>query len=382
MDGYSKKNVISANIKLHASRTNFLNIRLLQRLQNVIKLNKNSEYKDTEADRNAVIDVLDEKYKAIESIDDTVYGEKNLLYFSAFLDDNYIDLMDMCLKSIVKHTSSINFDILFITDTKTKEKLSKLDILSHFNINYMVLPSVSDGPEASMKKLNIFDYEHVNQYKKILFLDIDSLCVKNLNELFDRDISSNFLYISYSNATKMQNVVLIPFGLMHLSDRDIDFFYENHSRIMPFNAGQFFMINSKKMRLHFENIRWLANIWPGPYFYEQSFLNYYFVFRDRVKLLADDYGNKLISIAGIHWNGEKRIFNFFDIFAAPPVRANKKLIVTGGSSNIFWNNINVDTESKVHDANTIVIHFAGFGPGPLAKKKYIIEYAGKHNLSI
>jgi hypothetical protein len=329
----------------------------------------------------------------------------------------------MCLNSIVSNTQLIDFDLLLITDSETKEKISSLSVLSFFNVNYMILPPVEDGPDASMKKLNIFDYENINQYRKILFLDIDSLCVMDLNKIFNQQFASNTLYVSRSEFTRMQTLTLIPFGIMHISDKDANFFYSNRSKIMPFNAGQFFMINSLKMRMHFDNVRWLASAWPGPYFYEQSFMNYYFVFRDLVKLLSSDGVNKLICVVGIYWKGERRNFNFFDFFGDPDGTAGtsgssgtgetdetsdssgaarfynhkltselkqKRLIVSGASkSNFtkpppsdFWNNVNISTEYKFHDENSVVIHFAGFGPGPVAKKKYMIEYINKHNLSV
>lgn len=401
MIGSNQKTVITNNIKLQACSTSTYNANLLKKLKKNIRVNESCLYKNIECDKDLIVDHLNKRYELAESITDEIYGKKNLLYFSAFLNDDYIDLLNMCLNSIVSNTQLINFDLLLITDSKTKEKISYLSVLSFFNVNYMILPPVDDGPDASMKKLNIFDYENINQYRKILFLDIDSLCVMDLNKIFNQQVASNTLYVSCSEFTKMQNLTLIPFGLMYMSDKDANFFYDNHSKTMPFNAGQFFMINSLKMRMHFENVRWLASAWPGEYFYEQSFMNYYFVFRDLVKPLSSDGINKLICVVGIYWNGERRNFNFFDFFGEPDSPdpelkskltaklTQKRLIVSGASkSNFaqspvdFWSNVNISTEYKFHDENSVVIHFAGFGPGPVAKKKYMIEYINRHNLSV
>jgi hypothetical protein len=50
----------------------------------------------------------------------------------------------------------------------------------------------------------------------------------------------------------------------------------HQKKLKPFNAGQFLFKNTLKMKKHFENIIWLTKAWGGYYFYEQSFLNYYF----------------------------------------------------------------------------------------------------------
>lgn len=395
MDGVDQKTVITNNIKQYASCTSIFNSRLLKKLEKVIKTNKSCLYKNIECDKKLIIEHLNNRYNLTECVNDEVYGEKNLLYFSAFLNDDYIDLLNVCLNSIVKNTKQINFDLLLITDLVTKEKISRLPIISCFNTEYMILPSVADGPEASMKKLNIFDYKNINEYRKILFLDIDSACISDLNKIFDLQISPNVLHVSYSEFTKMQNLVYVPFGILHLSDDDANFFYDNRSRIMPFNAGQFMMINSLKMRMHFDNVRWLVDAWTGPYFYEQSFMNYYFVFRNLVKLLSNDGTNKLICVVGIYWNGEMKNFDFFNFFGksfkeTEPIKP-KKLIVSRASDikspqiekePEFWKTVKISTEYKFHDDNAVVIHFAGFGPGPAAKKKYMIEYANRHNLNI
>lgn len=394
MNGSIEKNVIIENIRLSANPSSTQNTKLAKHLWKVIRLNRACLYKNTEYDKDLIIRHLNKKIDIVKNINDQVYGEKNLLYFSAFLDNGYIELLEICLKSIVKNTPSITFDLLIITDQEAKEKISLLPVMSSFRVDYMICSPAIDGQDASMRKLDVFDYEHINQYRKILFLDIDSLCVKDLNEIFNKEISSNILYVSYSEFTTKQTLLNVPFGIMYLSKKDAEFFYDNREEIMPFNAGQFFMINSLKMKAHFDNVRWLASAWPGIYFYEQSFMNYYFVFNGLVKLLSHDNTNKLISVVGVYWSGERKEFNFFDFFKRshqPKVVSGKKRLVITRATDMdppppqspeVSNDMKNFIEYKHHSEHSVVIHFASFGPGAAYKKKYMAEYVEKHNLPV
>jgi len=48
--------------------------------------------------------------------------------------------------------------------------------------------------EASSSKLNIFQYENIDYYSKILYLDTDILINNDVNILFEQDISPDKLY--------------------------------------------------------------------------------------------------------------------------------------------------------------------------------------------
>jgi len=129
-----------------------------------------------------------------------------------------------------------------------------------------------------LKKLNIFDYEKISDYSKILFFDADILCIKDLNIIFDKELEPEKLYVCVTEIHRSPLLLTPTHGIMYLTDEDAEFIYDNPD-IVPFNAGQFMFLNSSRMKEHFANVRWLKNVWPDTYFYEQSFMNYYFVLK-------------------------------------------------------------------------------------------------------
>ena len=119
------------------------------------------------------------------------------------------------------------------------------------------------------------------------------MCIKDINTIFSHDLTPEKLNTkSNLNISSSLSYTSATHGLMYLTHQDAKFIDDNTS-ILPFNAGQFLFLNSYRMKLHFENVRWLKNVWPAIYFFEQSFMNHYFVFND---LTDQVFLNKLTSI--------------------------------------------------------------------------------------
>lgn len=204
-------------------------------------------------------------------INPTVRGHKNLIYFTVF-GNQYINLLNILLKGLLKQEYQ-DFELLFITDKKTKVFLLKNRLLKKFKVNYHVVKSVKDGVDASIQKIKIFDYKNIKEYKKILFLDLDILIVGNLNKIFEQQITPNILYSSihkFSHDLHRTDYHTVspytPNQLAKFSEKNI----------FPFNAGQFVFMNTQTMQDHFTNIKNFIDIWNGKYFFEQSFMNTYF----------------------------------------------------------------------------------------------------------
>lgn len=199
-------------------------------------------------------------------------GEKNLIYFSAFGDPGYIDLAKPLIKGL-KNQPYKNFDLLFITDRKTKKKIEKIKELSEFNVHYFIKGKITDPVESSMQKLKIYEFEKIREYKKILFLDLDILVVGDLSRVFEEKIHPNFIYSAIHKFS--QNIHRTSY---HTIQQYTDTHLEMLSRlnIFPFNAGQFLFINTSTMKKHFNNINNFIKKWDGKYFFEQSFMNTYF----------------------------------------------------------------------------------------------------------
>lgn len=382
-----------------------INIQNISKVAGRMTRNGNTFYNNSIEDKDVVLHHLNQKFLKVKSVEDVVVdGRKNLLYFTIFLDDSYLELLNICLKSIVANTPDINFDVLFITDTSTKAKIEQFEVISNFRADYMLLPTPASGPIASLKKLNIFSYEKIADYSKILFFDVDIVCIKNLNIIFEKNLLPEKLYVSVNKIHKSPLLLSPTHGIMYLSKEDAAFLNDNPDSV-PFNAGQFMFLNSSRMKNHFENILWLKNVWPDIYFYEQSFMNYYFVLRSLTCPLNttkipqegetfEQFENQLVSVTfnpGKNTNQDDTIF--LNIMRLKRLAERKNLMTVSGATN---SNFSTDSMLKtsimpegvlinpilMHNENTVAIHFAATLPSGVEKKTFITLYANAHKLHI
>jgi lipopolysaccharide biosynthesis glycosyltransferase len=152
-------------------------------------------------------------------------------------------------------------------------EIKKLKSLAGFNADYFILPKTKDPVEASMRKLKIYDYKNIDQYKNILFLDLDIVVVGDLAKMFEERTVPNIFYTSTQRCSHDLHKSVYH-RLIEYSNEELERFAKND--IFAFNAGQFFFKNTSTMRKHFENINKMVDNWEGEYFFEQSFLNCYF----------------------------------------------------------------------------------------------------------
>jgi hypothetical protein len=201
-----------------------------------------------------------------------VVGTKNLIYFTFFGGNEYDKLLRILL-STLKRQSYNNFDLLFITDEDTLPNIKKIRDLKKYNVDYHILPKITDPVLASMQKLKIYDYKNIDQYSKILFLDLDIIVIGNLSKIFEENIRPNVFYAGVERV--LQSFHHMGYHrLLEYSSNELTRFERNN--IFPFNAGQFLFKNTTSMRKHLENINNFVSKWDGEYFFEQSFLNCYF----------------------------------------------------------------------------------------------------------
>jgi hypothetical protein len=246
--------------------------------KNLVRINTNSPYKNTPEDCDMVLDILQAMYQDTQdNIVDTQHGTKNLIYFSVH-GAGYLKLLKLSLEAIIKTTTNINFDILFICTAEIKSELEISDYILPFNVHYMVVDEPDDGIEASKNKCKVFQWQGINDYNKILFLDCDIIAIKDMSHLFDLASQTNRLYTCYNafpiGKNKMNYHKDVFHSISQISNEHLEAL-KLHNQ-MPFNAGQFLMINSDKMQEHFKNVNWLMENWPGHFFFEQSYMVEYF----------------------------------------------------------------------------------------------------------
>lgn len=236
--------------------------------------NKTSDiYNDTNEDRIKCLNDVEQKILKTFNYSDTPIGTKNLIYYTVYFDNGYTELLDLSINSILKN-SKINFDILIITDEPTKILIDKLSFNKKIFPKFLITETPFDGVVASQNKTRVFEYENINEYNNILFLDCDIVCIKDVNNIFKQHLKTDTLYTAYNLNLNYTFHKTFHHGFEMLTD---DFVTEMRiNNQMPFNAGQFLFKNSERMREHFNNVCWFMKNWAGEYFFEQAFMCYYF----------------------------------------------------------------------------------------------------------
>ena len=250
-----------------------------------------------------------------------VIGNKNLIYYSVYFDTGYVDLLELSINSIIK-TSIVNFDILIITDKKTKAMILKKDFVKKVNLHFLITATPKDGWQASEQKLSIFNFKKIKNYEKILYLDCDIICTSNISNIFNIDLHDGILYTAFDKRHSHYEFHKSPYyGFAFLDSNFIKEVTEKHQ--IPFNAGQFLFKNCSKMKNSFYKVNQLIGMWVGEYFFEQSFMNYYFC-----KNNLTNFKSLLSYISVINTDDTeiKDIKKYPLIhFSAPPVNPKKKI---------------------------------------------------------
>lgn len=220
--------------------------------------------------------LIDCLYSQAIQLSNTPTGTSDLIYYTIGNDLDYLKLLELSVSSLTKHRDR-NFDILILTTESYLPHLQASKILRNIpGLTFHVVTTEfpDDGVYVSMNKLKIFDYPGINKYRNILFLDCDIICVDSIAKAFNYPWKPGVFYSMCNPSIHMGAHQSIYHGLDY-NDLDRIQTMAKYNQF-PFNAGQFFIVNSTQMKKHFENIIWLANVWPGCFFFEQCFMNRYF----------------------------------------------------------------------------------------------------------
>jgi lipopolysaccharide biosynthesis glycosyltransferase len=151
----------------------------------------------------------------------------------------------------------------------------------------MIFPEPKDLYDALKLKANIFDYPNINNYKKVLFMDVDIIVQNDIAKLFnDFKPKDGILYALHEqNGTHFTKF----WSLLKYTREDIKNFYKKN--IISFNVGTMLFGVTTKMRIHHENLKKFIKTTESP-FYEQSLYNYYF--NKAFAIDTDFFQNKVV----------------------------------------------------------------------------------------
>ena len=182
----------------------------------------------------------------------------NLIYICVFHQESYINLLKLLIRSIsVKaNINKETTDILIITSPsfhhKIQKELESFDLPLHY-----YLSDLNTLMEAACSRLKIFQYDKIDKYQKILYLDTDVLINSDVNTLFDIEISSEKLY-----ALEEGNIDHDFFGSQFFD------FTKFNKTTSAFSSGVLYFMNSISMQKLFED----TNIHIAKHLSENKFV--------------------------------------------------------------------------------------------------------------
>lgn len=223
--------------------------------------------------------------------------KKNLIYMCVFNQVSYINLLELLVKSI-KIKGAVNpdtTDILIITSESfqplIQEKVNNFNLQIKYHIR-----DIYTLMESSCCKVYIFNYENIDNYDKILYLDTDVLINNKVDILFNNNIESTKIY-ALSEGT-------IGNETNYWGKEFFDYFNAPHDRNMQaFCAGVLFFKNSPEMKKLFNQIiehinTHIASNKPIPICLDQPFVIYNSFINDAydIKLMDTFLANNPTSV--------------------------------------------------------------------------------------
>ena len=198
-----------------------------------------------------------------------IVSDNYLIYFSTFFDKGYLKLLKYFLVSLKLFSKLESIDLLILTSedfiieiNQLAKELQLKIFIKTFNFNNMF--------EASAARLHIFEYENINHYNKILYLDTDIIIQDNIMKIFDC-LKEDKLY-----AVKENNINTIGNGAFFFD------FNKFNLNTPAFNAGVLLFKNSQNIRRvfkdinnHIENFNKQDSL--KPHCLEQPFVVYHFI---------------------------------------------------------------------------------------------------------
>ena len=198
-----------------------------------------------------------------------IVSDNYLIYFSVFFDKGYLQLLKYFLVSLKLFSKLESVDLLILTSEDFRIDINKIAkelqlkiFIKTFNFNNMF--------EASAARLHIFEYENINHYNKILYLDTDIIIQGNIMKIFEC-LKEDKLYAVKENDinTSFNGAFFFDFNKFDINTP-------------AFNAGVLLFKNSVNIRRvfcdinkHIENFKKVDSIQPPCL--EQPFVVYHFI---------------------------------------------------------------------------------------------------------
>ena len=118
-------------------------------------------------------------------------SSKFLIYTSCFHQESYTDVLAYLINSLKKTGSTVDFLVYTTSDFKNliQSKCADLTGVKFFEKNFY-----KSMNQARISKLDIFDYPEIDNYEKVIYIDADSIFIKDPLPLFNH-IQEDLIYV-------------------------------------------------------------------------------------------------------------------------------------------------------------------------------------------
>lgn len=192
---------------------------------------------------------------------------KHLVYFCVFYNTQYIDLLNILMKTIKMYSKYDTIDFLVMTSPDFGPLIDELSYKLQIPLHkkYFNFTTIQ---EAACARLYIHEYENIHSYEKILYLDTDIIIQNDLTTLFLSELEDKIY------AVPEETISNESFGSLFFDFNTID--KNTHglnSGILLFNNKPIFEKLFETIRNHVKQRR-DENL-PMPANHDQPFISYH-----------------------------------------------------------------------------------------------------------
>jgi len=208
---------------------------------------------------------------------------KNLVYFCVFHNAHYMDLLKILMTTIKFYSKTDNIDFLVFTSSNFVPLVNSISNLLRIPLLCKTF-DFNTVFDAACARLYIFEYENIDQYEKILYLDTDIIVQNDLTTLFDEPIEDKiYAIVEGSIEHEYHGGWFFDFNTINKDTSGLN------SGILLFKNSDTFKKIFKNIQDHIKELK--ASKSPLPACYDQPFINYHCIRNSNndVKLM-DKYG--------------------------------------------------------------------------------------------
>jgi lipopolysaccharide biosynthesis glycosyltransferase len=125
----------------------------------------------------------------------------NLVYMAVFHNRQYLELLKLLMASVKLFSgATTDIEFLVLTSPEFAPAVQEIAVLTGIPIRKKLF-GFSSVFEASCARLHVFEYEDIERYEKILYLDTDMLVQGQLTTLFQENIEDRIYALPERSVT-------------------------------------------------------------------------------------------------------------------------------------------------------------------------------------